>query len=248
MLVNQTLQSLAALRLSGMARAYEDQLNNPSAQSLGFDDRFGIMVDTELAQREGRKVGRLIKNAKLKAPSACPEDIDFAPKRGLEKRMVLDLLTCQWIERGQHVVITGATGTGKTWLGCALGREATRKGHSVAYYRMPRLLEEMLVAQADGSLPKLRTRLAKVRLLILDDWGVAPISDRGRQDLLEVIDDRVPGGSVLITAQLPIKAWHEYLGEPTIADAILDRLLHNKHLIELKGDSMRRKLGSGPKT
>jgi len=174
--------------------------------------------------------------------NACPEDIDFSPKRGIDKRQVMDLLACEWILRGQHVVITGATGTGKTWLGCALGREATRKGHSVAYYRMPRLLEEMEIAHADGSLPKLRTRLAKARMLILDDWGVAPIGDRGRQDLLEVIDDRVPGGSVLITSQLPTKAWHDYLGEPTLADAVLDRLLHNKHTIELKGDSMRKKM------
>lgn len=241
MLVNQTRQALASLRMPGMAQAYEDQLNNPTAQTLGFDDRLGLLIDAEIAQREHRRVGRLIKSAKLKDPSACPEDIDFSPKRGIDKRQVLDLLTCEWVQRGQHVVITGATGTGKTWLGCALGREATRKGHTVAYYRLPRLLEEMEVAHADGSLPKLRTRLAKGRLLILDDWGVAPISDRGRQDLLEAIDDRVPGGSVLITSQLPTKAWHDYLGEPTVADAILDRILHNKHAIELKGDSMRRK-------
>lgn len=241
MLSSQTRQALASLRMPGMAQAYEDQLNNPTVQSLGFDDRLGLLVDAELAQRENRRVGRLVKSARLKAPSACCEDIDFSARRGIDKRQVLDLLACQWIERGQHVVITGATGTGKTWLACALGHEATRKGHSVAYYRLPRLLEEMEVAHADGSGPKLRTRLAKARLLILDDWGVAPISERGRQDLLEAIDDRVPGGSVLITSQLPTKAWHDYLGEPTIADAILDRLLHNKHVIELKGESMRRK-------
>ncbi len=241
MLTNQTRQSLLTLRMPAMAQAYEDQLNNPTIQSLSFDDRLGLMVDAETAQRENRRVGRLLKTAKLKAPSACPEDIDFAARRGIDKRQVMDLLGCQWIERGQHVVITGPTGTGKTWLGCALGREAARKGFPVVYHRLPRLLEELSVAHADGSLPKLRTALAKARLLILDDWGVAPITDRGRQDLLEVIDDRVPGSSVLITSQLPIKAWHDYLGEPTIADAVLDRLLHNKHTIELKGDSMRRK-------
>lgn len=241
MLTNQTRQSLHALRLPGMAQAYEDQLNNATTQSLGFDDRFGLLVDAELAQRENRRVGRLLKSAKLKAPSACPEDIDFSARRGIDKRQVMDLLSCQWIERGQHVLITGPTGTGKTWLGCALGREAARKGLPVVYHRLPRLLEELAIAHADGSLPAVRTKLAKARLLILDDWGVAPITDRGRQDLLEVIDDRVPGSSVLITSQLPVKAWHDYLGEPTIADAVLDRLLHNKHLIELKGDSMRRK-------
>lgn len=241
MLINQTRQSLHALRLPGMVQAYEDQLNRPAVQSLGFDDRFGMIVDAELSQRENRRIDRLIKSAKLKAPSACGEDIDFSARRGIDKQQVVGLLGCQWVERGQHVVITGPTGTGKTWLGCALGREAARKGYAVAYHRLPRLLEDLAIAHADGRLPALRTKLAKARLLILDDWGVAPITDHGRQDLLEVIDDRVPCASVLVTSQLPVKAWHDYLGEPTIADAILDRLLHNKHAIELKGDSMRRK-------
>lgn len=244
MLTNQTRQALLTLRLPGMAQAYEDQLNNPTVQGLGFDDRLGLIVDAEVAQRENRRVCRLLKTAKLKTPNACQEDIDFAAKRGIDKRQVMDLLTCQWLQRGQHVVITGPTGTGKTWLGCALGREAARKGYSVVYHRLPRLLEEMEIAHADGRLPALRTRLAKARLLILDDWGVSPITERGRQDLLEAIDDRVPGGSVLITSQLPTKAWHDYLGEPTIADAILDRILHQKHSIELKGDSMRLRTGS----
>lgn len=240
MLTNPTRQALTTLRMPGMAKAYEEQLASPSYQSMSFDDRFGLLVDAELATRENRRVTRLLKSAKLKAPGAVPEDIDFSARRGIDKRQVMDLLTCQWIERGQHVVITGPTGTGKTWLGCALGREAARKGLSVSYQRMPRLMEDMEVAYSDGSLPALRTKLGKARLLILDDWGVAPITARGRQHLLEVIDDRVPGGSVLITSQLPVKPWHDYLGEPTVADAILDRLLHNKHTIELKGDSMRK--------
>lgn len=241
MMRNPTRQALLTLRMPGMAQAYEVQLNSPATHSLSFDDRLGLLVDAELAQRESRRIAKLIKSAKLKATNAFPEDIDFSVRRGIDKRQVLDLLTCQWIQRGQHMVITGPTGTGKTWLSCALGREAARKGFGVLYCRMPRFLEELEVAHADGSLPAMRTRLAKHQLLILDDWGVAPISARGRQDLLEVIDDRVPGKSVLITSQLPTKTWHDFLGEPTIADAILDRVLHNKHTIELKGDSMRRK-------
>lgn len=246
MLVNQTRQALHALRLPGMAQAYENQLANPNLQSLGFDDRLGLMVDAEVTQRENRRVGRLLKSAKLKFPNACPEDLDFSTKRGIDKRQVMDLLNCQWIERGQHVMLTGASGTGKTWLGCAFGREAARKGYSVAYHRFPDLLEAAHVAHADGSLPALRTRLAKARLLILDDWGISPITDQGRQYLLEIIDDRVPGGSVLTTSQMPTSHWHDYLGEPAIADAILDRLLHNKHAIELKGESLRRKASSSP--
>ncbi|MBN8947487.1 MAG: IS21-like element helper ATPase IstB [Rhodanobacter sp.] len=244
MLSNPTQDILRQLRLAGMAQAYEDQQGNPAAQSLTFDERFGLLVDAENAQRENRRLGRLLKGAKLKATTACGEDIDFSSRRHLDKRQILDLLTCQWVERGQHVLITGLTGVGKTWLACAFGNEAARKGHGVLYKRLPRFLEELEIAHADGSLPKLRTRLARARLLILDDWGVAPITRRGRQDLLEVIDDRVPGASVLITAQMPVEAWHEYLGEPTIADAILDRLLHNAHRIALEGESMRRSRSS----
>lgn len=240
MLTNQTNDILRALRLTGMAQAYQDQLANPTAQSLSFDDRLGLLVDAERSQREHRRLNRLLKRAKLKAPTACAEDIDFASHRGLDKRMVLDLLTCQWIERCQHLLITGLTGVGKTWLACALATEAARKGYAVIYKRLPRLLEELEIAHADGSLPELRDQLARAKLLILDDWGVAPISDRGRQDLLEVIDDRVPGASVLITSQMPVESWHEYLGEPTVADAIMDRIVHSAHKIVLKGESMRR--------
>lgn len=242
MLPNQTSKLLQGLRLTGMATAFNEQLANPQYQSLNFEERFGMIVDAERLKRENGRIQRLIKNAKLKTSNACSEDVDFRENRGIDKVQFLNLLTCEWVSREQHVLITGHTGVGKTWLACALGREAARKGYSVSYQRLPRLLEELEVAYADGSLPQLRSKLARSKLLILDDWGVAPISQRGRQDLLEVIDDRVPGGSVLITSQMPIDKWHDYLGEPTIADAILDRLVHAAHKITLKGDSMRKRM------
>ncbi len=241
MLTNPTLQRLTSLHLGGMAEAYEQQLRTPVAQSLTFDERFGMLVDAEHNARENRRTGRMLKQAKLKASTACAEDIEFSGRRGMDRAQVASLLTCDWIQRGQNVAITGPTGTGKTWLGCALGREAARKGMSVVYERMPRLLEELAIAHMDGSLPKMRARLAKPRLLILDDWGSAPITPLGRQDIFEIMEDRYPTASVLITSQLPTSAWHEYLGEPTVADATLDRILHNCHLLELKGESMRRR-------
>lgn len=241
MLTNPTLQRLTSLHLGGMAEAYEQQLRTPVTQSLSFDERFGMLVDAEHNARENRRTSRMLKQAKLKASTACAEDIEFSGRRGMDRAQVASLLTCDWIQRGQNVAITGPTGTGKTWLGCALGREAARKGMSVVYERMPRLLEELAIAHMDGSLPKMRARLAKPRLLILDDWGSAPITPLGRQDIFEIMEDRYPTASVLITSQLPTSAWHEYLGEPTVADATLDRILHNCHLLELKGESMRRR-------
>jgi len=240
MLRNPTVDALHRMHLTGMAAGFEAQRADPNCRELVFEDRFGLLVDAEWAARENRRLSRLLKRAKLKIAGACVEDIDYASHRGLDRKQISALTNCEWVERGQHLLITGPTGVGKTWLGCAFGNLAARKGHAVIYRRLPRLLEELEIAHADGSLPKLRTSFAKARLLILDDWGVAPLTNRGQQDLLEIIDDRVPGASVLITAQMPVDAWHEYLGEPTIADAILDRILHSSHKIALKGDSMRK--------
>ena len=240
MLTNPTLQRLTSLHLGGMAEAYEQQLRTPVTQSLTFDERFGMLVDAEHNARENRRTSRMLKQAKLKASTACAEDIEFSGRRGMDRAQVASLLTCDWIQRGQNVAITGPTGTGKTWLGCALGREAARKGLSVVYERMPRLLEELAIAHMDGSLPKMRARLAKPRLLILDDWGLAPIGDRERRDLLEMIEDRVGRRATLLTSQVPVEHWHECIGDATFGDAILDRLVHHAHRITLTGGSLRK--------
>lgn len=239
MLIQQTLSQLRMLRLNAMAEALEHQRDRPALQELTFEDRLGMLIEIECQARDGRRIDRLLKQARLKV-SAAPEDIDYRTSRGIDKRQISSLLTCDWIQRGQNVIITGPTGAGKTWLACAFGLQATRQGMTVAYRRLPRLLEEIEIAREDGSLPRFRAQLQKTRMLILDDWGVSKMTARGRQDLLEVIDDRVGTLSVAITAQMPVAEWHVYIGEPTIADAILDRIVHNAHRVELKGDSMRK--------
>lgn len=244
MLLNQTKQSLLELRLTGMARAYEHQATSPQIQSMAFDDRFAALVDAERNARENSRLARLLKAARLRT-QACPEDIDYRVSRGLDKGQVQSLLACDWVARAQNVIVTGPTGVGKTWLACALGNQAARRGLPVLYRRVPRLLEELEIAHADGSLSKVRSQLARAKLLILDDWGIAPLSSIGRQDLLEVIDDRVNVTSVIITAQLPVEKWHAYIGDPTIADAILDRVVHSAHRITLKGESMRKSRAAG---
>jgi len=239
MLIQQTIERLKTLKLSGMGRWLDEQRTNAATQELSFDEKIGLMVDAETVDRENRRLTRLLKAAKLKH-DACPENIDYRASRQLDRQVISTLLTCDWVEKSLNTIITGPTGVGKTWLGCALGQQAARKGYTVLYKRLSRLLEELEIAYGDGSLHKLRTRLAKVKLLILDDWALAPLSARGRHELLEIIDDRVRKGSILITSQLPIDQWHDYIGEPTVADAILDRIVHSSHKIELKGESMRK--------
>lgn len=240
MLIQQTLSQLRILRLNAMAEALEHQRERPALQELSFEDRLAMLIEIECQARDSRRIDRLLKQARLKV-SAAPEDIDYRTSRGIDKGQISSLLAGDWVQRGQNLIITGATGVGKTWLACAFGLQATRHGVTVAYRRLPRLLEEIEIAREDGSLPKFRAQMQKTQVLILDDWGVSKMTARGRQDLLEVIDDRVGTLSVVITAQMPVAEWHVYIGEPTIADAILDRIVHNAHRIELKGDSLRKR-------
>ena len=240
MLTEYTLNTLKALRLPGMAAAFEEQSVNPAAQSLSFDERFGMLVDCELTWRDNRRLSRLLREARLKSSQACVEDIRYGEGRKLDKSLMAQLANCQWIHNHQNLILTGATGCGKTWLACALGNAACRQGLSVIYVRTPRLFEELRIAHGDGSFSRRLASLAKTDLLILDDWGLSPLDQGERNDLLEVLDDRVASRSTLITSQLPTEHWHDYLNDPTLADAILDRVLHAAHKISLTGESLRK--------
>ncbi|WP_131112219.1 IS21-like element helper ATPase IstB [Sulfuricystis thermophila] len=240
MLTHHSLTQLKTLRLDGMARALEEQLAQPGAAALSFEERIALIIDREMSFRDSKRVTRLLKQAKLKVGSACLEDVDYRPGRGLEKKLLASLGGGDWIRHHQNCLITGSTGSGKTWLACALGNAACRQGFSVLYVRLPRLFEELRIAHGDGSFTRRLSALAKTDLLLIDDWGLAPPSAAERSDLLEVLDDRVGTRSTIITSQLPVEHWHEYLGEPTLADAILDRILHASHRLKLTGDSMRK--------
>ncbi|MEQ8514389.1 MAG: IS21-like element helper ATPase IstB [Chromatocurvus sp.] len=240
MLIQQTRDHLATLRLNGMLQALEEQLEQPALAELSFEERLGILVDREILYRENRRLGRLLSAARLRV-SACVEDIDYRHARGLEKPRMASLIALDWLRQSLNLCLTGPTGCGKTWLACALGNEACRRGFSVLYLRLPQLFEMLRIAHGDGSYPKLMNKLLKTDLLILDDWGIQKINAAQRNDLMEVIEDRHGRRSTLITSQLPIEYWHEYIGEATIADAVLDRLLHGAHRLNLTGESMRRR-------
>lgn len=239
MLNEQTLEKLYAMKLNGMADAFKDQLQQPNINDLPFEDRFALLVDLQWTWKEDRRMKRLLSNAKLKI-NACVEDIDYKTPRGLDKSVILTLAACEWIRNAQNIIITGPTGGGKTYLACALANRACRSGYSAFYIRIPRLFQELAIAKADGTYAKLMSKLAKTKVIILDDLGLAPMTSPERRDLLEVIEDRHGLASTIVATQLPIKNWHDNIRDPTIADAILDRLIHSAHKINLKGESMRK--------
>jgi DNA replication protein DnaC len=240
MILEQTLTRLRELRLTGMVDALEEQRGIPDVQSLTFEDRLALLVEREATMREDRRLTRLLRQARLRLPASV-EAIDFRSPRGLDRSVVLRLAGCDWIRGHQVVLITGATGTGKTYLACALGQAACSRGHSTRYYRLSRLLGELALARADGSYPRILDRLQKTELLVLDDYGLASLTDPERRDLLEVLEDRHGRQATLVTSQLPLEHWHEVVGDATFGDAILDRLVHHAHTLSLKGASMRRK-------
>ena len=240
MLTQPTLEQLNELRLHALARAWQAQHEDPTIDDLGFDERMALLVDAEWTDRQNKRLARLLREAKLRIAGACLEDIAYAKERKLDRALMRQLATGRWIEAHQNVVITGATGVGKTYIACALAQQACRLGHRVLYRRAPRLFDELTLARADGTYAKLLARFARTEVLVLDDWGLAPVQDVERRDLLEIMEDRHGLRSTIWTSQLPVAKWHDHLGDPTIADALCDRLLHNAHRIVLQGPSRRK--------
>jgi len=239
MLNHPTLDKLQTLRLTGMLKALREQMQMPDISDLSFEERLGLLIDREMTERHDRRLKTRLRQAKLRL-SAALEDIDYRHPRGLDKSLMTALASCQWVRDRRNILITGPTGIGKTWISCALGQAACRQGYTTLYLRLPRLLQELPIAKGDGRYPKLMAALARTDVLILDDWALAKLNDDHRRDLLEVLEDRHDRKSTLVSSQFPLEHWHEALGDPTLADAILDRLVHNAYKIILKGESMRK--------
>jgi DNA replication protein DnaC len=243
MLKEPTMEKLKALRLDAMAAGWVEQQKSTDIAKLAFDERFSLLVDAECLFRENRRLGRLLKEAKLKIGEACIEDIDYPARRELDKAVVRQLATCRWVQEHQNVTVTGATGVGKTYVACALAQHACRRGYSAIYRRASRLFDELTMARADGSYARLLGKLARTDILVIDDWGLTPSRDTERQDLLEILEDRYGSRSTIMSSQIPRDKWHDYLGDATVADAILDRIIHNAHKVVLNGPSRRKGKG-----
>ena len=240
MLNAPTLEKLHALKLDALAAAWTEQQHQADLTALGFDERLGLLVEAEWLARENKRLARALQEAKLKLAHACIEAIDYPARRELDKAVIRQLATCRWIEEHHNVILVGATGTGKSFIACALAHQACRKGYRAAYRRASRLFQELALARADGTYVRLLTKLARLDVLLIDDWALAPVQDAERRDLLEILEDRYGVRSTIITSQLPPAQWHDYLSDATLADAICDRLLHNAHRIVLKGPSRRK--------
>ena len=239
MLIQPLLDKLTQLRLPGIRSGLEEQLQNPQYAELSFEDRLGLLVDLECTRRADNSLRRRIKTARFTLPAVI-EDLDLSPARGLDRGLILELAQGEWIRRHLNILVLGPTGAGKSYMACALGHAACRQGFSVRYQRTSRLLHEIMLSHADGSYPKLLTKLARVQLLIFDDWLRDPLTPSQARDLLEILDDRYGRSSTLVATQIPIEDWHDRLPDPTLGDAILDRLVHNAYRFELKGESMRK--------
>lgn len=239
MLAHPTLDRLNAMGLTGMARAFDELAANAEAERLSHAEWLGLLLEREWSWRYDRKLAARLRFAKLRH-QAVPEDVDYRKERGLDRALFLKLVAGDWIDAHDNLAICGPSGVGKSWLACALGHKACRDDRSVLYQRVPRLFASLALARGDGRYPSLLRKLGSVQLLILDDWGLEPLDDQARHDLLEILEDRYGRRSTIVTSQLPVSAWHDVIGNPTYADAILDRLVHNAHRIDLTGDSLRR--------
>jgi len=246
MMMNNTLAQLRDLKLGAMASAVEEQLSGSASTALSFEERLALVVDREVHHRGDKRHAALLKKARLKYPQAAIEDVDGRAGRGFERSALMSLALSRWVEDGAAILITGATGSGKSWLGCALAQYACRRGHSALYLRTPRLAEDMRLLHGSGGFARWLAAVARTDVLLLDDWGLAALDGPARSDLLEVIDDRAGTRATIVTSQLPVEHWHAWIGAPTIADAILDRLLSNSHRLALKGHSLRPRQASSP--